>query len=111
MLDVLNMTYIQTARAKGLRERAVINVHALRNAMINIVTIIGLQVTALFSGVVVVEIVFGWPGLGRLALDAVLARDYPMVQGTILTVALIVTLVNLGIDLLYFFLDPRIEHA
>jgi peptide/nickel transport system permease protein len=111
MLDVLNMNYIQTARAKGLTERMVISQHALRNAMINIVTIIGLQITALFSGVVIVEVVFSWPGLGRMALDAVLGRDYPMLQGAVLTVAVMVTVVNLGIDLLYFFLDPRIEYA
>lgn len=111
MLDVLGMNYIQTARAKGLSENAVINRHALRNAMISIVTIIGLQMTAVLSGVVVVEVVFGWPGLGRLALDAVLDRDYPMLQGAVLLIALMVTLVNLFIDLLYFFIDPRIEFA
>jgi peptide/nickel transport system permease protein len=111
MLDVLHMNYVQTARAKGLSERTVVNKHALRNAMINIVTIIGLQMTALLSGVVIVEVVFAWPGLGRLALDAVLDRDYPMLQGAVLTVAIMVTLVNLVVDLLYFFLDPRIEFA
>jgi peptide/nickel transport system permease protein len=111
MLDVLHASYIQTARAKGLRERTVINTHALRNAMITIVTIIGLQMSTLFSGVVVVEVVFGWPGLGRLALDAVLDRDYPLLQGAVLMVALIVTLINLFVDFLYFFLDPRIEYS
>jgi peptide/nickel transport system permease protein len=111
MLDVLNMNYIQTARAKGLTEQLVTTRHALRNALISIVTIIGLQITALMSGVVIVEVVFGWPGLGRLALDAVLDRDYPLLQGSVLVVAIIVTMVNLLIDLLYFFLDPRIEYA
>jgi peptide/nickel transport system permease protein len=111
MLDVLTMNYIQTARAKGLPESLVVNRHALRNAMINIVTIIGLQMSALFSGVVIVEVVFSWPGLGRLALDAVLDRDYPLLQGAVLVVAVIVTMVNLLVDLLYFFLDPRIEFA
>lgn len=111
MLDVLHATYIQTARAKGLAERVVINKHALRNALISIVTIIGLQMTALLSGVVIVEVVFGWPGLGRLALDAVLDRDYPMLQGAVLVVAVLVTLVNLLVDLTYFALDPRIEQA
>ncbi len=111
MLDVLNANYIQTARAKGLTERTVIVQHALRNALINIVTIIGLQITALFSGLVIVEVVFSWPGLGRLALNAVEERDYPMLQGAVLVVALIVTLVNLLIDLLYFVLDPRIEYV
>ncbi|QPC81331.1 ABC transporter permease [Phototrophicus methaneseepsis] len=111
MLDILNANFIQTARAKGLSERAVIIRHAMRNAMINIVTIIGLQITALFSGLVIVEVVFSWPGLGRLALNAVLERDYPMLQGAVFVVALVVTIVNLLIDLLYFVLDPRIEYA
>lgn len=111
MLDVLHMNYIQTARSKGLTEQMVTMRHALRNALISIVTIIGLQITALMSGVVIVEVVFGWPGLGRLALDAVLDRDYPLLQGAVLTVAIIVTLVNLVVDMLYFFLDPRIEYA
>ena len=111
MLEVLNENYINTARAKGLRERVVIVRHALRNAMITIVTILGLQVTALLSAVVVIEIVFVLPGMGRLALDAVLDRDYPLLQGTVLVIAVMVTLINLGIDLLYFFLDPRIEYS
>jgi len=111
MLNVLNMNYIQTARAKGLSERTVTIRHGLRNALISIVTIIGLQVTALMSGVVIVEVVFAWPGLGRLALDAVLDRDYPLLQGAVLAVAVVVTLVNLAVDFLYFFLDPRIEYA
>jgi peptide/nickel transport system permease protein len=79
--------------------------------MITIVTVIGLQITALLSAVVVVEVVFAWPGLGRLALDAVLDRDYPLLQGAVFVVAAMLALVNLGIDLLYFFLDPRIEYA
>jgi len=111
MLDILNANYIRTARAKGLSERVVITRHALRNALINIVTIIGLQITALFSGIVIVEVVFSWPGLGRLALNAVLERDYPMLQGAVFVVAVMVTVVNLAIDLMYFTLDPRIEFA
>lgn len=111
MLEVMNQNYIRTARAKGLGERIVILSHALRNAMITIVTIIGLQIAALLSAVVVVEVVFGWPGLGRLALEAVLDRDYPVLQGAVLTIAVLLTLVNLAVDLLYFFLDPRIEYA
>ena len=109
MLDVLSANYVQTARAKGLSERTVIVRHALRNALINIVTIIGLQITALFSGIVIVEVVFSWPGLGRLAFNAVLERDYPLLQGAVFVVALMVTIVNLFVDLLYFLLDPRIE--
>jgi peptide/nickel transport system permease protein len=111
MLEVLHQDYVRTARGKGLKENAVIVRHAMRNALITIVTIIGLQITALLSGVVVVEVVFAWPGLGRLALEAVLDRDYPLLQGAVFTVAAMLVLVNLGTDLLYFFLDPRIEYA
>ncbi len=111
MLEVLNQDYVRTGRAKGLHERTVVLRHALRNALISIVTIIGLQITALLSSVVVVEVVFAWPGLGRLALDAVLDRDYPLLQGTVLTLAILLTLVNLVTDLLYFVLDPRTDYA
>ncbi|MEZ4662402.1 MAG: ABC transporter permease [Caldilineaceae bacterium] len=111
MLEVLNQDYVRTGRAKGLAPTTVVLRHALKNALIPIVTIIGLQITALISSVVVVEVVFAWPGLGRLALDAVLDRDYPVLQGTVLTMAALLTLVNLGVDLLYFALDPRIEYA
>lgn len=111
MIEVLNKDYVRTARAKGLSEWAVINRHALRNALITIVTILGLQMTALFSAVVAVEIVFAFPGLGRLALESVLDRDYPLVQGTVLTFAVIIALVNLLVDMIYFFIDPRIEYA
>ena len=111
MLEVMHENYVRSARAKGLRERTVVIRHALRNAMITIVTVIGLQITALLSAVVVVEVVFAWPGLGRLALDAVLDRDYPLLQGAVFVVAVMLALVNLGTDLLYFFLDPRIEYT
>jgi len=111
MLEVLNENYIRTAYAKGLSQMTVLRRHAMRNAMITIVTIIGLQMTALFSAVVVVEIVFTWPGLGELSLEAVLDRDYPLLQGTVLTLAVLVTIINLVIDMLYFFLDPRLERA
>lgn len=111
MLDVLSANYVQTARAKGLNERTVIVRHALRNALINIVTIIGLQITALFSGIVIVEVVFSWPGLGRLAFNAVEERDYPLLQGSVMVVAIMTTMVTLFIDLVYFFIDPRIEYV
>lgn len=111
MLEVLGEDYVRTARAKGLRERRVILRHGLRNAMIPIITIIGLQITALLSSVVVVEVVFAWPGLGRLALDAVLDRDYPVLQGTVLVMATMLTLTNLAVDFIYFFIDPRVEYA
>jgi peptide/nickel transport system permease protein len=110
MLEVLHQDYVRTARGKGLKENAVVIHHAMRNALITIVTIIGLQITALLSAVVVVEVVFAWPGLGRLALEAVLDRDYPLLQGAVFTIAAMLVLVNLGTDLLYFFLDPRIEY-
>ena len=111
MLEVLHQDYVRTARAKGLAERKVIGYHALRNALITIVTIIGLQLTALLSAVVVVEVVFSWPGLGRLTLEAVLDRDYPLLQGAVFTIATLLAFVNLGTDLLYAFIDPRIEYA
>jgi peptide/nickel transport system permease protein len=111
MLEVLHEDYVRTARAKGLTEAIVVNKHALRNALIPIVTILGLQLTALLSAVVVVEVVFSWPGLGRLTLNAVLDRDYPLLQGTVFTIATLLAFVNLGTDLLYFFIDPRIEYA
>jgi len=111
MLEVLNQNYIRTAHAKGLSEGVVLSRHALRNALITIVTVVGLQVTALLSAVVVIEIVFNLPGLGRLALDAVLDRDYTLLQGAVFVMAFMVSLVNLAVDFTYFLLDPRIEFA
>ena len=111
MLEVLSQTYIQTARAKGLTERSVLMRHALRNALITIVTVVGLQMTALIGSVVVVEIVFSLQGIGNLVLDAVLDRDYTVLQGAVFVIAVIVTLINLCIDLIYYMLDPRIERA
>lgn len=110
MLEVMRQNYVMTARAKGLRERTVVLQHGLRNALITVVTIIGLQMTALLSAVVVIEIVFTLPGLGSLTLDAVLVRDYPLVQGAVLVMAILVTGINLFVDIIYFLLDPRIAH-
>jgi peptide/nickel transport system permease protein len=110
VLEVLGENYVRTAYAKGLPRFTVINRHVLRNALITIVTIIGLQLTALLSAVVVIEIVFNMPGLGRLALDAVLDRDYPLLQGAVLVIAIMVTFVNLLVDMTYFVLDPRVGH-
>jgi peptide/nickel transport system permease protein len=110
MLDVLNQDYIRTARAKGLSERWVVWVHALRNAFIPVLTVIGLQVGLLMGGVVVTETVFSWPGVGRLAVQAIYARDFPVVQAVVLFFALIFVLVNLVVDLLYAVLDPRIGY-
>jgi peptide/nickel transport system permease protein len=100
---------VRTAQAKGLDESRIVNRHILRNAAIPIVTIVGLQMASLLGGVIIVEIIFAWPGLGRLALDAVTRRDYPMVQGAVLVVALTFALINMGVDLLYAYLDPRVQ--
>ena len=110
MLEVLRQEYVRTARAKGLRERAVIYRHALRNALIPIVTIVGLQFGFLLGGAVIAEVVFSWPGVGRLAVDGILARDYPVVQGCVLLVAAIFVLLNLSVDIVYAWLNPRIRY-
>ncbi len=110
MLEVLGQDYIRTARAKGLRERLVTLRHALRNAWIPVVTVVGLQFGALLGGAVITETVFAWPGVGRLMVDSISARDYPVVQGVVMLVAILFTFVNLGVDILYSFIDPRIRH-
>ncbi|WP_088344483.1 MULTISPECIES: ABC transporter permease [Rhodomicrobium] len=110
MLDVLGEDYIRTARAKGLTERLVLFRHALRNAAVPILTVIGTGFAFMISGVVVTESVFNLPGLGRLTVDAILARDYPVIQGLILLTSFIYVAVNLLIDLSYAFLDPRIRY-
>ena len=110
MLDVLREQYIVAGRAKGLGERAVIYKHALKNAMIPTVTIIGISFAVLISGAVVIETVFNIPGLGRLIISAVLRRDYPVIQGVVLLIAVAYTLVNLLVDLAYLALDPRIRY-
>ncbi|MBM3134876.1 MAG: ABC transporter permease [Chloroflexi bacterium] len=111
MLEVLRQEYIRTARAKGLAEQVVIIAHALKNAMIPVVTVAGLQMGYLLGGTVVVEEVFTLPGIGRLLLWAIYQRDYPTVQGTVLFVAVMFMAVNLLVDVLYAFLDPRIRYA
>lgn len=110
MLEVLRAEYISTARAKGLRERTVILRHALRNALIPIITVIGLRFGALLSGAVLTETVFAWPGLGRLMVDSVSARDYPVIQGAVLVLALAMVIINLVVDLLYGVVNPRIRY-
>ena len=109
MLDVLGRDYVRTARAKGLRERRVLIGHALKNAAIPIVTIIGLQLGTLLGGAVVTEWIFSWPGVGRLAVQAVLSRDYPLVQASVFVVAVGFVLINTWVDLSYHWLDPRIR--
>lgn len=109
MLDILSADYIRTARAKGLREKIVLFRHALRNASIPVVTILGLQFGRLLGGAIVTETVFAWPGLGSLAVTAIRNFDYPLAQAAILMMALIVVVVNLGVDILVGYLDPRIR--
>lgn len=111
MLEVLRSDYIRTARAKGVREPSVINHHALRNALIPVITVVGLQMGTLLSGAVLTESVFAWPGIGRLLVEGILARDYPIVQAAVLTVALAFVAVNLIVDVLYAVVDPRIHYG
>jgi peptide/nickel transport system permease protein len=110
MLEVLQEDYIRTARAKGLRERTTIYGHALRNALIPVVTNIGLQIGFLLGGSFLTETVFAWPGLGRLSVEAMFRRDYPLVQGTLLMMVFFFVIVNLVVDLLYGVIDPRISY-
>lgn len=111
VLEALGQEHVQAARAKGMRARDVLSWHVLRNALIPLVTVGGIQLAYLLSGVVVVEIVFRWPGLGQLALQAVQQRDYPVLQGAVLLFAVIFLVVNLLVDLLYARLDPRIAYT
>lgn len=110
MLEIVREDYIRTARAKGLREQSVVFKHALKNALIPTVTIIGLQFGRLMGGAVLTETVFAWPGLGRLIVEAVNSRDFPLAQGAILVAAFAFVLLNLIVDLLYAFLNPRIHY-
>jgi peptide/nickel transport system permease protein len=110
MLEVLRQDFIRTERAKGLSERKVIYKHAVRNAMVPVVTVIGLNFGLLLSGAILTETVFSWPGVGRLVIDSVYARDYPLVIGCILVFALVFVIVNLITDLLYTYIDPRIHY-
>ena len=110
MLEVLGEDYIRTARAKGLTRMRVIVVHALRNAMLPVVTVIGLQVGTLLAGAILTETIFSWPGLGRWLIEALQRRDYPVVQGGVLLTAVLIILVNLLVDLLYGVVNPRIRH-
>ena len=111
MLEVLRQDYVQTARSKGLAEQVVLYTHALRNALLPVVTIVGLQFGTLLGGAVLTETVFGWPGIGQLLVDSIFARDYPMVQGITLTFSVLFILVNLAVDMLYAYIDPRIHYG
>lgn len=110
MLDVLNAQYIRTARAKGLRQKAVILRHALKNALIPVVTILGLQMGGLLGGAFIIEVVFSWHGVGELAVQAISQRDFPVIQGVVVVVAVTYVVINLIVDLAYSALDPRIVY-
>ena len=109
MLDVLNQDYVITARAKGMKERTVVYRHALRNALIPVVTVIGLSIPMVIVGAVFLETIFNWPGMGRLYYKAVLARDFPIVMGANLFIAVIVLVSNLVVDIVYSIIDPRVR--
>jgi dipeptide transport system permease protein len=111
MLEVLSEDYIRTARAKGLKPSRVIGLHALRNAMIPVITVIGLQVGVLFAGAILTETIFSWPGIGKWMVDSIFRRDYSSVQGGLLLIAVIIMVVNLVVDLLYGLINPRIRHT
>ena len=109
LLETLGEDYVRTARAKGIAERAVVARHALRNALIPILTAMGTRFGHLLGGAAIVETVFGWPGIGKLVVDAIYNRDYPMIQGFVLFMGTVFVLLNLAIDLLYVWIDPRIR--
>lgn len=110
MLEVLGEDYVRTARAKGLAEKRVIGVHALRNAMIPVITVIGLSIGTLLAGAILTETIFSWPGIGKWMVDSISRRDYPVVQGGLLLIAIVVMVVNLLVDMTYGFINPRIRH-
>jgi ABC-type dipeptide/oligopeptide/nickel transport system permease component len=111
VLEVLGADFVRTARAKGLRESIVIVHHALRNALIPVVTLLGLQAAYLLGGAVVTETMFSWPGVGRLAVGAIVSNDFPIAQGAIMILALAFLLINLMVDVMYVYLDPRVQHS
>jgi peptide/nickel transport system permease protein len=111
LLEVLGQDYVRTARGKGVQERGVVYGHALRNALVPVVTVVGIQIGSLIGGAVLVEYIFNWPGMSTLLITAISRRDYPTVQGVVLVASAFLILVNLAVDLLYGFLDPRIRHA
>jgi len=111
LLDVLNEDYVRTARAKGLGAWAVTYGHALRNVLIPLITVVGLQLGSLLGGAVITETVFAWPGVGTVLFTAINARDYPLIQASVLLLSIFFVLINLAVDLLYAYVDPRIRHA
>ena len=111
MLEVLDQDYIRTARAKGARERQVVRLHALKNALIPVVTVVGLQIGGLLGGAILIETIFAMPGVGRLLVDAIFQRDFPVVQGVVLFISVAYLTSNFAVDLIYAYLDPRIHYA
>ena len=111
MLEVLGEDYIRTARAKGLSRFRVVGLHALRNALIPVVTVIGLQVGVLFTGAILTETIFSWPGVGKWLIEAIGRRDYPVLQGGTLMIGAMVMLINLLVDVTYGLINPRIRHT
>jgi peptide/nickel transport system permease protein len=111
MIGALSSPYVKTARAKGVKERVIIFVHALRNAMLPVITVTGDQAAGILNGAVVVETIFGFPGIGKLMIDSILQRDFAVIQAAILVTALAIFLMNLLIDIAYAMLDPRIRHG
>ena len=109
MLETIRQDYITTARAKGQAFKAVVRKHALRNALIPIVTVMGLRLCEVFSGSILVELIFSWPGIGRLLVDSINERDFPMILGCVITFAFCFSIINLVVDLLYVVIDPRIR--
>jgi dipeptide transport system permease protein len=111
MLEVLGEDYVRTAKAKGLRQSRIVGLHALRNALIPVITVIGLSVGTLLAGAILTETIFSWPGIGKWMVDSVFRRDYPVIQGGLILIAGIIMLVNLGVDILYSLINPRIRHT
>jgi peptide/nickel transport system permease protein len=111
MLEILSLDYVRTARAKGAGERRVVVRHAFRNALLSVVTILGLQFGTLLGGAVVTEIIFAWPGLGRLIVNAISQRDFPLIQGSVVLVAISISFMNLLVDLSYAWINPRIRYG
>ncbi|WP_198142493.1 ABC transporter permease [Syntrophaceticus schinkii] len=111
LLEVLQQDYLNTARAHGIRENKVLFKYALKNAMIPVLTVVALQMGFLLSGTVIIESIFGWPGLGKLILEGIYTRDFPVIQGCVLFIAVCFILINTGVDLVYSWLDPRISWA
>ena len=111
MLDVVRSDYIRTARSKGLKERVVIYKHALKNALIPIITVVGSQIGTSLGGSVVTETVFAWPGVGRLIVDSINRKDRPMVMGCLIMTTILISLVTLAVDIIYAYVDPRIKSS